>query len=110
MRKNNKSNIAGKNSMVSKSSEKKSDVLIQIDELMAELDNEYGPLMIKELQNRIIKTISDFKYDLETVLVDVFEQHKDRYKKINSSNEVDDTEESDIPSFIAEYENKKSNK
>ena len=111
MLKNNKSNINKKNNVISKKSEKKSDVLIQIDELMADLDNEYSPLMIKELQSRIIKTISDFKKDLKTVLSDTFEQHSERYRKLSISSKSDNESSSmdpDVPSFISDYENKKN--
>ena len=52
-----------KNSKISKSSEKKGNLLIQIDEIMQTFDNEYGPLMLKELEDRLIKTINDFQKD-----------------------------------------------
>jgi len=111
MRKNNKVTSSKSNTMVSKASDKKSDVLIQIDELMADLENEYSPLMIKELQKRIIKTISDFKNDLESVLKEAFEKHDDRCNKLEDVNYTESEDSNDnMPSFIAEYEQRKKEK
>ena len=57
------------NSNISKSSEKKGNLLIQVDELMQKLDNEYGPIMLKELEERLMKTINDFQSDLKSILL-----------------------------------------
>ena len=51
---------------VSKSSEKKGNLLIKVDELMQKLDNEYGPIMLEELEERLMKTINDFQSDLKS--------------------------------------------
>ena len=104
MRMNNKKNTKGPVTQVSKSAEKKSDVLIQIDEIMGDLEGEYGPLMIQELQNRLMKTVSDFKDDLKSVLTETFNQHN---KKIESS-DSEELDESDVPTYIADYEKKKN--
>ena len=104
MRMNNKKNTKGPTTQVSKSAEKKSDVLIQIDEIMGDLEGEYGPLMIQELQNRLMKTVSDFKDDLKSVLTETFNQHN---KKIESS-DGEESDESDVPTYIADYEKKKN--
>ena len=53
-----------KQASLSKSSEKKGDLLIQVDELMQKLENQYGPLMLEELQKRLLKTINDFQDDV----------------------------------------------
>tara|TARA_Y100001934_G_C12147569_1_gene675688 strand:+ start:344 stop:658 length:315 start_codon:yes stop_codon:yes gene_type:complete len=101
---NNKKNTKGPTTQVSKSAEKKSDVLIQIDEIMGDLEGEYGPLMIQELQNRLMKTVSDFKDDLKSVLTETFNQHN---KKIELS-DGEESDESDVPTYIADYEKKKN--
>jgi len=104
---NNKKNT----NSVSKSTEKKSDILIQIDDLMGNLENEYGPLMIQELQNRLMQTISDFRNDLNIVLNDSFEEHNKKYEKLVGSDETNRVEgEKNIPSYIADYEKNKKNK
>ena len=62
-----------KQDSLSKSSEKKGDLLIQVNELMEKLENDYGPLMLEELQKRLIKTIEDFQTDVSSVLAQAFE-------------------------------------
>lgn len=94
-----------KTNNLSKSSEKKGNLLIQVDELMQKLDNEYGPLMLKELENRLLKTISDFQSDLKNVLEDSFNEHRLKYENLdNVQNE--DIDEEGMPSFISK--NKKN--
>lgn len=94
-----------KTNNLSKSSEKKGNLLIQVDELMQKLDNEYGPLMLKELENRLLKTISDFQSDLKNVLEDSFNEHRLKYENLdNVQNEGIDEE--GTPSFISK--NKKN--
>ena len=105
MRMNNKKNTKGPGASVSKSAEKKSDVLIQIDEIMGALEGEYGPLMIQELQNRLMKTVSDFKDDLKSVLTETFNQHNKKFE--SSDTEVLDGND-DVPTYIADYEKKKN--
>ena len=61
-----------KNNKISKSSEKKGNLLIQIDEIMQTFDNEYGPLMLKELEDRLIKTINDFLPSNKIISVQFF--------------------------------------
>ena len=104
MRINNKKSNKGSAPQVSKSAEKKSDVLIKIDEIMGDLEGEYGPLMIQELQNRLMKTVSDFKDDLKSVLTDTFNQHNQRYEDPDETG----TEEDGVPTYIADYEKKKN--
>ena len=48
-----------KQDSLSKSSEKKGDLLIQVNELMEKLENDYGPLMLDELKKRLKKTIEE---------------------------------------------------
>ena len=55
----NKKNIANKKT-VSKTNDKRSELLIKVDGLLEELDNDYGPFLLGELNKRLEKTIEDF--------------------------------------------------
>ena len=92
---------------VSKSSEKKGDLLIQVNELMEKLENDYGPLMLEELQKRLKKTIEDFQEDVSSVLEDAFNKHQLKYENLEKKmlTEHDENKEN-VPSFISEYQNK----
>jgi len=100
-----------KQDSLSKSSEKKGDLLIQVNELMEKLENDYGPLMLEELQKRLIKTIEDFQTDVSSVLAQAFENHRVKYENLDKKIiEKLDGNDDDIPSFIAEYQTKQKNK
>ena len=86
--------------------EKKGDLLIQVDDLMNQLENDYGPLMLEELKKRLNKTIEEFQHDVESVLKNAFENHKLKYE--NSVSDLSETED-EVPSYISDYENKKKN-
>ena len=89
-------------------SEKKGDLLIQVDDLMNQLENDYGPLMLDELKKRLKKTIEEFQEDVTSVLKGAFEKHELKYKNIGK--EMPLRNEEDVPSYISDYENKKKNK
>ena len=91
-------------------SEKKGDLLIQVDDLMNQLENDYGPLMLDELKKRLKKTIEEFQEDVTSVLKEAFEKHESKYKNIGQQVPVLDENEEDVPSYISDYENKKKNK
>jgi len=102
-----------KQDSLSKSSEKKSDLLIQVNELMEKLETDYGPLMLGELQKRLKKTIEDFHNDVNSVLKDAFNNHKNKTCDLNEENQdiIEDLKNNrDTPSFIAEYQKKKNKK
>ena len=86
---------------LSKSNDKKGELLIKVDQLMEKLDNDYGPLLLEELQKRLETTIEEFHSDLKTILEQTFNEHN-----LKEKNRI----ESDIPTFIAEYENKVKSK
>ena len=94
------------NSNVSKSSEKKGNLLNQVDELMQKLDNEYGPIMLKELEERLMKTINDFQSDLKSILENAFNEHKLKYDNLDKIDSVD-IEDKEVPSFISNRKKKK---
>ena len=93
-------------SIVSKSSEKKGNLLIQVDELMQKLDSEYGPIMLKELEERLMKTINDFQSDLKSILENAFNEHKLKYDNLDKIDSVD-IEDKEVPSFISNRKKKK---
>jgi len=90
------------------SSDKKGDLLIQVDDLMNQLENDYGPLMLDELKKRLKKTIEEFQEDVTSVLKDAFEKHELKHKNINQH--LPNEDEKDVPSYISDYENKKKNR
>ena len=105
-------NVSKKNTnrtSLSKSNDKKSELLIKVDELMEKLDNDYGPLLLGELQKRLESTIEEFHIDLKDILEKSFKNYDTRFEKgiQESSNNSLKTE---VPTFIAEYEKKKKNK
>ena len=98
-----------KQASLSKSSEKKGDLLIQVDELMQKLENQYGPLMLEELQKRLLKTINDFQDDVNATLEDTFNKHQIKYQSLDRK--LSDSEDNEgVPSFISEYQNKQKKK
>ena len=103
-----KKNIVNKNKL-SNSKNKRGELLIKVDNLMEKLDNEYGPFLLNELNKRLEQTIEKFNLDLKTILDESFKVYdfkKNEMDKLFSEN----PEESSIPSFIAEYEDKIKNK
>ena len=87
------------------STEKKGDLLIQVDDLMNQLENDYGPLMLDELKKRLKKTIEEFQQDVSSVLKDAFNNHELKYKGMSQSF---DKKDEGVPSYISDYENKKN--
>tara|TARA_B100000686_G_C16067701_1_gene607803 strand:- start:3 stop:335 length:333 start_codon:yes stop_codon:yes gene_type:complete len=105
------SNKNNKNDSLSKSSERKGNLLIQVDELMQKLENEYGPIMLEELQERLVKTINDFQDDVNAVLKDAFKNHHMKHEDLdNKTFNHSGTKDEDVPSFISDYEKKKNKK
>ena len=77
-------------------------MLIQIDDLMGKINNEYGPFILDELQKRLEFTIQEFHDDLKIVLDNTFKKHD-----ANLDKRKDDVTNLEIPSFIAEHEKKR---
>ena len=96
-----KKNIKNNNSL-SKSGEKRSELLIKVDNLMEKMDNEYGPFILDELSRRLEITIENFHNDLKSLLTQSFNNH-------NLKNN-DSSKNTSKPVFIAEYEKKVKNK
>ncbi len=103
----------------SKESNKKSELLTKLDELLGTVGDKYGPFMIQELYNRMEKTVQDFNLELDNL----FEESFDNTKKIN--NAVNDAIASgqdpdmsgirkninqNVPNFISKKNEKKDSK
>ena len=94
---------------LSKSNDKKSELLIKVDELMEKLDNDYGPLLLGELQKRLESTIEEFHLDLKAILDKSFKEYDSRLKSLDDSS-LSNKLKTEVPNFIAEYEKKKKKK
>ena len=88
---------------MSNANDKRSELLIKVDQLMENLSNDYGPFLLDELQKRLESKISEFHSDLKNILDESFKNY-DMMKKHKGE------DLSDVPTFIAEYEEKKKNK
>ena len=81
--------------------EKKSDLLNQIDSKLEKIELEYGPIVYKELQTRLEKTIQIFNDEVESLFIKTFSTYKssktkDHKKKKNNK-----------PKYISDYEKSK---
>ena len=65
----------------SKESNKKSELMTKLDELLGNVGEKYGPYMIEELYNRMEKTVQEFNSELDNL----FEKSFDNTKKINNA-------------------------
>ena len=86
---------------LSNANDKRGELLIKVDELMENLSNDYGPFLLDELQKRLEFTINKFHSDLKSILEKSFKNHD-----MKSVNKTNIESESDVPTFIAEYEEK----
>ena len=100
----------GRQDSLSKASEKKGDLLIEVNELMEKLENDYGPLMLGELQKRLKKTIEDFHNDVNSVLENAFDDYGTNHQELIKEQDKNIKDEGGVPSFITEYQNKKNKK
>ena len=101
-----KKKISTNKSSLSKTNDKRGELLIKVDELMEKLNNDYGPLLLEDLQKRIESTIEEFHSDLKIILENSFKNHDRKLKNSNDSSD-ESIEASNVPSFIAEYEEKR---
>ena len=102
-----------------KDSNKKSELLVKLDELLETVGDKYGPYMIEELYIRMEKTINEFNQELDTIFESSFEQSKKINKAVSeamtngTSLNISDLNiaNKDVPSFISDKkEVKKANK
>ena len=81
--------------------DKKSDLLNKIDSKLEKIELEYGPVVYKELQTRLEKTIQIFNDEVESLFIKTFSTYKssktkDHKKKKNNK-----------PKYISDYEKSK---
>ena len=90
-------------------------LLKELDKLIDIVGNNCGPLLIKELEDRLDKVINTFNRDLKGLLKDSFSAYQnkvDRCKKViidkkNTNDDIDNYEKEDSsPLFIQTYEEK----
>ena len=90
----------------------------QLNDLLDVACNSCGPLLIKELKERIDQTVGRFNSDINNLLTDSFEKYKDRVKfckKIINDKALIEDAQSDIivdsesiaPTFIKDHQEKK---
>ena len=92
----------------SKDSNKKSELLVKLDELLETVGDKYGPFMIEELYGRMEKTINEFNEQLNSIFESTFEQSKKINKVVSeamsSGNSPDlsglNINNNDVPNFI----------
>ena len=90
----------------------------ELESLIDIVGDSCGPLLIKELQGRMDRTIDVFNKDVKKMLEFSFKSHNNKLNKckeiLNSKEMVDDnkTEKKEIisPQFIQSYKKKKRNK
>ena len=103
----------------SKESNKKSELMTKLDELLGNVGEKYGPYMIEELYNRMEKTVQEFNSELDNL----FEKSFDNTKKINNAvNEaiisgqapdisgIKNNVNQNVPNFISNKNEKKDSK
>jgi len=94
---------SSKDVSLSKSNNKRAEMLVKIDSMLEEIDSKYGPYILEELQKRIEFTIEEFFNDLKIVLENVFD-------KSNSLSVNQDNNQMETPVFIAEHNKKRTKK
>tara|TARA_Y100001970_G_scaffold218937_1_gene268590 strand:- start:194 stop:583 length:390 start_codon:yes stop_codon:yes gene_type:complete len=100
-----------------KDSNKKSELLIKLDELLENVGDKYGPFMIEELYQRMEKTINEFNNELDTIFESSFEQSKKINNVVREAMESGSTpnlsdinlgQSKDIPNFISDKNKSKA--
>ena len=89
-------------------------LLEELDKLLSNVGDNFGPIILEELKLRIDKTINDFNDEVSDMLKTSFDNHNNDYsdykafkkKKVNEVNIVNEKAE-DVPRFIKEYSSEK---
>ena len=84
----------------------------QLDKLVSQAGENFGPIILEELKLRIDKTINDFNDEVSDSLKISFKNYKNDFKKYkefksdrdnhNDIKNIDDIDK-DVPSFIKEH-------
>ena len=62
-----------------------SDLKIKLDELLVEIEENYGPVMLEELNARLEKTITEFNNDINTIFKESFNKSNTISKIVSES-------------------------
>ena len=81
---------------------KKSELLSDIGNKLENIESEYGPIVYKELQSRLEKTIQIFNDEVETLFSSTFSTYKSK-RNIKKKKK----EDSKKPQYISDYEKSK---
>ena len=89
-------------------------LLEELDKLLSNAGDNFGPIILEELKLRIDKTINDFNNEVSDILKTSFDNHNNDYidykafkkKKVNEVNIVNEKAE-DVPKFIKEHSTEK---
>ena len=84
-----------------KINDKKSDLLIKIDSKLEKIELEYGPVVYKELQSSLEKTIQIFNDEVESLFMKIFSTYKSSKSKDHKNGKVNK------PKYISDYEKSK---
>ena len=90
--------IIGNNSV----NNKKTELLADIDKKLENIELEYGPVVYKELQSRLEKTIQIFNDEVESLFKSTFSTYKS-----NKNTNVKKQKDSKKPKYISDYEKSK---
>ena len=97
------------------------EILKGLDELLVGAGNEFGPILLDELQERLSKTVKMFDLELKEMLESSFRKYHiqinqlkmlldQNYKPVKKVEKKDSSlVESDIPEFIKKFDEKQSN-
>ena len=97
------------------------EILKGLDELLDGAGNEFGPILLDELQERLSKTVKMFDSELKEILELSFEKYHSQinqlkmildhnYKPVKKvKKKFRSLVESDIPEFIKRFDEKQSN-
>ena len=90
--------IIGNNSIKNK----KTELLAGIDKKLEYIELEYGPVVYKELQSRLEKTIQIFNDEVESLFKSTFSTYKSK-----KNNNIKKQKGSKKPQYISDYEKSK---
>ena len=78
------------------------DHILDIEQKLTSIDDKYGPIVYKELQSRLEKTIDTFNKDVEKMFSNFKTFNKKDFNKIKTK-----AESSKKPKYITDYEKSK---
>ena len=89
----------------------------QLDKLLSKVGENFGPIILKELEIRIDKTINNFNEEVSTLLGDSFINSKNNYEEYKAYKEEKNIvhkdsskEDINVPNYIKEHDMKKNRK